>query len=65
VSFDLEGLESLDLGLYKFCNVCPGATFNRSAADSRVLLSFDVIDRNSNDLKLLGFVLKKYYHFFL
>lgn len=63
LSLHRAGLESLDLGLYKSCNVCPGATFNRSAADTLTLLSFDVIDRNSSDLKLDEFVFKIFYHF--
>ena len=55
-SLRLCGDESLDLGRYKSCSVLPGATFSRSAALERVVLSLLPIERSSNDLKLAEFV---------
>ena len=55
-SLRLCGDESLDLGRYKSCKVLPGATFNRSAALERIVLSLLPIDRSSKDLKLAEFV---------
>lgn len=50
------GDESVDFGLYKSWSVFPGATFSRSAALDRVVLSFEPIERNRRLLKLAEFV---------
>ena len=47
---------ALTLGRYKSCSVFPGATFSRSAAEERAVLSLLPIERNRSDLKFAEFV---------
>jgi len=47
----LAGDESVDFGRYKSWRVIPGATFNLSAAEERVVLSLDPICRRRRLLK--------------